>query len=143
MKLFSFVFSSSSPMLKQSFRPLLKEACLRVTLLHQPFFLGTWLELWVTLQSNSEIMRHPIGVVCHRLKSPVFVVLTNQHSSRRTAPRSSAFLCNRPLSPGNKQELRPAERPLNSPVNFGSQSPIRTVLHCTVGVQGLNKNKYK
>ena len=28
MKLFSFDFSSSSPMLKQSFRPLLKEACL-------------------------------------------------------------------------------------------------------------------
>ena len=59
-------------------------------------------------------MRRPINVVCHRLKSPVFVVLPNQHSNRRTAPRSSAFLCNRLLSPGNKPALRPAEQPLNA-----------------------------
>ena len=70
--------------------------------------------LWVALQPISEVIRRSFHVVCHRLKSPAFVVLSNQHSSRRTAPRSSAFLCNRLLSPGNKPALRPAEQPLNA-----------------------------
>ena len=63
-KLFSFVLSSSSPMLKQSFRPQLKEVCLRVTSTSPALFPRLLTSVVVVLQSISKLIRRSFHVAC-------------------------------------------------------------------------------